>query len=177
MQWSAVSIKWAEFKGTPSCTGSSYDIRLCRLLRHLHHGVCRRHCWPRHWQTPSSGQVRGKLLALLLKFRYAASHLHALFVTRRTLLVRVAVLRGRGLLLQTEERGLSVCRSVCLSRLWALWKRLNRSRYRLVGSRKHMLDGGHIGATWRIRLNRPCAAVMRPSDKLLLSLVRLWSTM
>ena len=25
-----------------------------------------------------------------------------------------------------------------------------------------LLDGVHIGATWRIRLNRPCAAAMRP---------------
>jgi len=33
-----------------------------------------------------------------------------------------------------------------------------------VGPRKHALDGVHIGATWRIRLNRPCAAAvsMRP---------------
>jgi len=27
--------------------------------------------------------------------------------------------------------------------------------------------GVHIGATWRIRLNRPCAAAMRPCVKLL----------
>jgi len=27
--------------------------------------------------------------------------------------------------------------------------------------------GVHIGATWRIRLNRPCAATMRPYVKLL----------
>ena len=27
--------------------------------------------------------------------------------------------------------------------------------------------GVHIGATWRIRLNRPCAAAMRPYVKLL----------
>ena len=27
--------------------------------------------------------------------------------------------------------------------------------------------GSHIGATWRIRLNRPCAAAMRPYVKLL----------
>ena len=25
-----------------------------------------------------------------------------------------------------------------------------------------VLDGVHIGVTWQIRLNRPCAAVMRP---------------
>jgi len=30
-----------------------------------------------------------------------------------------------------------------------------------VGQRKHVLDGVHIGTTWRIRLNRPCAAVMQ----------------
>ena len=27
----------------------------------------------------------------------------------------------------------------------------------LVGTRKHVLDGVHIGDTWRIRLNRPRA--------------------
>ena len=31
-----------------------------------------------------------------------------------------------------------------------------------VGPRKHVLDGVHIGATWRMRLNRPCPAVMQP---------------
>jgi len=36
-----------------------------------------------------------------------------------------------------------------------------------VGPRKHVVDGVHIGATWRIRLNRPCAAAMRPYVKLL----------
>jgi len=29
-----------------------------------------------------------------------------------------------------------------------------------------VLDGGHIGVTWRIRLNCPCAAAMRPYVKL-----------
>jgi len=29
-----------------------------------------------------------------------------------------------------------------------------------------VLDGVHIGATWQIRLNRPCAAAMRPCVKL-----------
>ena len=29
-------------------------------------------------------------------------------------------------------------------------------------SKKAILDGGHTGATWRIRLNCPCAAAMRP---------------
>jgi len=36
-----------------------------------------------------------------------------------------------------------------------------------VGPRKHILDEVHISATWRIRLNRPCATVMRPCVKLL----------
>jgi len=38
-----------------------------------------------------------------------------------------------------------------------------------VGPRNHVLDGVHIGATWRIRLNRPCAAAMRPYVKLLVA--------
>jgi len=36
-----------------------------------------------------------------------------------------------------------------------------------VGPPKHVLGGVHSGATWRIPLNRPCAAVMRPVVKLL----------
>jgi len=28
-------------------------------------------------------------------------------------------------------------------------------------------DGVHIGATWRVRLNRPCKAAMQPFVKLL----------
>jgi len=35
-----------------------------------------------------------------------------------------------------------------------LWTRL--------GPRKHVLGGVHSGATWRIQLNSPCAAAMRP---------------
>jgi len=31
-----------------------------------------------------------------------------------------------------------------------------------VGLWKHALDWVHIGATWQMRLNRPCAVVMRP---------------
>jgi len=43
-----------------------------------------------------------------------------------------------------------------------------------VGMYKHVLHGVHIGATWRIRLNRPCsdgpneAVAMSPYVKLLL---------
>jgi len=32
----------------------------------------------------------------------------------------------------------------------------------LVDPRNHVSDWVHIGATWRIRLNLPCAAAMRP---------------
>jgi len=50
-------------------------------------------------------------------------------------------------------------------------KRLKRSRcrlgYELEETKKHVLHGGHIGATWRIRLNRPCAAEMRAYVNLL----------
>jgi len=38
-----------------------------------------------------------------------------------------------------------------------------------------VLDRVHIGATWRIRLNRPCAAAMRPYAKLLWPLVKVGS--
>jgi len=40
-----------------------------------------------------------------------------------------------------------------------LWTRL--------GPSKHVLGGMHTGVTWRIPLNRPCAAAMRPFVKLL----------
>jgi len=36
-----------------------------------------------------------------------------------------------------------------------------------VGPRKHVLARVHTGATWRIPLNRPCAAAMRPVLKIL----------
>jgi len=66
---------------------------------------------------------------------------------------------------------------------WAVQKRLNRSdRFAQLtaewtdwdivwdmdsdGPMKHVLDGVHIGATWWTRLNRPCAAAMRPHIKL-----------
>jgi len=41
------------------------------------------------------------------------------------------------------------------------------------GPRKHVLGlrGVHTGATWRIPLNRPCAASMRPVFKLIYPLV------
>jgi len=70
---------------------------------------------------------------------------------------------------------------------WTVQTRLDRSRYRLVcglgwavGSRSSIvfarwrqcaLHWGHIDTTWRIRLNRSSAAVMRPYVKLLWPLV------
>ena len=36
-----------------------------------------------------------------------------------------------------------------------------------VGPLNHVLNGVHIGATWQIRLNDPCAAAMRPYVRLL----------
>ena len=66
-------------------------------------------------------------------------------------------------------RGL--CRSVCSTQcLVSSTKGINRSRCRFwgrdtrVGSRNH---GVQIDATWRIRLNDPCAAAKRPCVKLL----------
>jgi len=36
-----------------------------------------------------------------------------------------------------------------------------------VGPKEACVTWEHIGATWRIRLNRPCSAAMRPYVKLL----------
>jgi len=40
-----------------------------------------------------------------------------------------------------------------------------------VGPRKYVFDEVHTSATWRIPLNRPCAAAMRPVVKLLWPLI------
>jgi len=49
---------------------------------------------------------------------------------------------------------------------FAKWRNQSRCRFfglwTWVSQRKHVLGGLHTGATWRILLNRPCAAVMRP---------------
>ena len=37
-----------------------------------------------------------------------------------------------------------------------------------VGQRKHVLGGVHAGASWRMPLNRPCAAAMRPACQITL---------
>ena len=63
----------------------------------------------------------------------------------------------------------SVCLSVCLFvTIVSPAKRLNRSRCRLgygleVGPIKPALYGNHIGETWRMILNCPCAAAMQAS--------------
>jgi len=68
--------------------------------------------------------------------------------------------------------GLSVCRSVTVV---SPAKRLNRSRCRLgcgLGERKEAcVTWEHNGASWRIRLNRSCAAAMQSYVKLLRPLV------
>jgi len=47
-------------------------------------------------------------------------------------------------------------------------KRLSRGRpVPVLVTIGGIVDGVHIGATWRIRFNRPCAAAMRPYVKLL----------
>jgi len=60
----------------------------------------------------------------------------------------------------------TLCRELCENG-WtdrdAVWVEVS------VGPGNHV--GGHIGATWQIRWNRPSAAVMRPYVKLLWSLV------
>jgi len=45
-----------------------------------------------------------------------------------------------------------------------------------VGPRNHVIDGVHIGTTWRIRLNDPCAAAMRPYVRWLFGLVSVCRT-
>ena len=69
--------------------------------------------------------------------------------------------------------------SVGLSRSWTLQKRLNRSRCRLgygfVWAQGSMCQMGmHIDATWRIRLNRPCATAMWPFCRMTLTSCYYW---
>ena len=61
-----------------------------------------------------------------------------------------------------------------LLRLWTRWA--EGSTNSIVFARLHQctIIGRHIAATWRIRLNRPCAAAMRPYVKLFWSLVLLY---
>jgi len=53
--------------------------------------------------------------------------------------------------------------------LFGLWTRVGEgstSSTVFARLRQGVLIGGRIGATWRIRLNRPSAAAMRPYVKL-----------
>ena len=62
--------------------------------------------------------------------------------------------------------GLSVCLSVCHDREPCKNRRTDRDTVWVENSGgpkvAHVSCGVHIGATWRIRLNRPCAVAMRP---------------
>ena len=58
---------------------------------------------------------------------------------------------------------------------WAVQKWKNPLWCRLgcgLDPRDHVSDGVYIGATWRIRLNRPCATAMQPYVKLLWPFVK-----
>jgi len=62
----------------------------------------------------------------------------------------------------------------CRRSIYSKW--LDRGRHRYGGDADwDVLDDVHIGATWWIRLNRPCVAAMRPYVKLLWPLVCLTS--
>jgi len=78
------------------------------------------------------------------------------------LLISPCTIKSRSSLLARAHPGGPGKRAV--KRLW----------YGVVGGTipmNHVLDGVHIGATWRIRLNRPCVAVMQPYVNLLWALV------
>jgi len=69
----------------------------------------------------------------------------------------------------TDRVAWSVCRSVCHSHEPCKMTEPIEMSFGLrtrMGPRQHVLHEVHIGATWRIRLNRPCAASMRPYVKL-----------
>ena len=58
---------------------------------------------------------------------------------------------------------------------WAEQKWLNRSRcsfwlWTRMGPRKHVFGGMHTGTTWRMLLNRPCAAAMWSFCKITLTI-------
>jgi len=69
-----------------------------------------------------------------------------------------AILKGeRSPIAKYRESAVSCAKSIEL--LFRLWSR--------VGPRKHVIGGVQTDATWRLPLNYPCAAVMRPVVKLL----------
>jgi len=82
------------------------------------------------------------------------------------LLGHTAVLRRCGLFLHMEYSVigcLSVCQSLTLVTPAKTAKPIEIpfATWIWVCPSKHVLDGVHIGTTWRIQLNRRCAAVMR----------------
>jgi len=71
-----------------------------------------------------------------------------------------ATFRGRACLVMPDDTAISYAKMAeAIKMPFGLWTQ--------VGRRKHVLCGGHIGATWRIWVNWPCAAVMRLYVKLL----------
>jgi len=55
---------------------------------------------------------------------------------------------------------------------FGLWIRLGGRKHTFSRTCQCALARGHIGATWRIRLNRPSSAAMRPYVRLLWPLVQ-----
>jgi len=61
---------------------------------------------------------------------------------------------------------------------FGLWTQVGRRKHSSITfTRWHQCAqmGGHIGATWRIQLNRPSAVAMRSYVKLLLPLIFIFS--
>ena len=70
------------------------------------------------------------------------------------------ILRGKGGHCDVDPIA-THCRQLCktavpIEMLFGMWTRLDPGY--------HVLDGVHIGDTWRIRLNCPCAAAMRSCE-------------
>jgi len=123
--------------------------------------LCRRSGPPRPLQ-----RLPGVLVFLL-----GPAHLRtfALYnLTHPLLLGHIAVLRIDATYCYTDGVAWSLCRSVGDSREHCEQPiKMPSGMWTRVGPRKHVLDGGLIGTTWRIRLNRPCAAAIRPYVKIL----------
>jgi len=91
------------------------------------------------------------------------------------ILIRLHLITSKMRPIVTDGVALSVGQSVGLWRSCALQNRwTDRDAVWYVdsgGPKEACIRWVHIGATWRIRLNRPCAAAMRPYVKLLGPLV------
>ena len=78
---------------------------------------------------------------------------------------RVAHLKYRNFLLRAVHKRLN--RSICCLGCGLGWAEGSTSPIVFASWRQCALMGGHIGANWRIQLNRPSAAAMRSYVKLL----------